>query len=147
MNSVLAAIIGSSLVLTPPHFGPKPDATVLEVASVRKVYDGDTFTVDLANCDHPILCQNIGVRVLGIDAPELHSRCQKEHLQALEAKAALSQIIQAGGHMRLRNVKRDKYFRIDATVEIDGHDVAKAMKATGLVRDYTGDTRKPWCGL
>lgn len=48
------------------------------VSKLISVYDGDTIRVDIANCDQPILCQNISIRIFGIDTPEIRGKCQNE---------------------------------------------------------------------
>jgi len=47
----------------------------------------------------------------------------------------------------LKNVERGKYFRIVATVEADGQDVADLLIQEGLAVVYDGGTKvKDWCG-
>jgi micrococcal nuclease len=49
------------------------------VSRLINVYDGDTIRVDIANCDQPILCKNISIRIFGIDTPEIRGKCQNEN--------------------------------------------------------------------
>lgn len=117
----------------------------LSVQAVTKVYDGDTFTVDLANCNEPILCRDIPIRMAGIDAPEIHAKCTAEAAMADLARTYLKRRLNSSDPVELRNVVRDKYFRLRAEVWIDGHEVGKQMLQEGLVRDYYGGARMKWC--
>jgi len=55
-----------------------------DVEYVRN-YDGDTITVNI-NDVHPLLGDNINIRVRGIDTPEIRGKCQYEKDLAYEAK-------------------------------------------------------------
>lgn len=45
--------------------------------------------------------------------------------------------------MTLRNLRRDKYFRLLADVEADSGDIASALIERGLAKPYEGG-RKQW---
>jgi micrococcal nuclease len=132
----------SSLPVAPLQEMP----TTLEVQSVTRIHDGDTFTVDLADCSVSIVCRDIPIRVRGIDAPEIHGKCSSEKQQAQEARTQLKRLVNGARRVVLVNPRRDKYFRLDADIKVDGKDVGEAMTATGLVRAYHGEKRKGWCG-
>ena len=56
------------------------------------------------------------VRLRGIDAPELHARCDDERVKALAARDALTRIL-AQGAVGIARVGQDKYGgRVDADV-------------------------------
>ncbi|MBU6442411.1 MAG: thermonuclease family protein [Alphaproteobacteria bacterium] len=112
-------------------------------AEVLKVIDGDTFEATA----HIWLGEaiDVHVRIEGIDAPELHARCDDERTQAEAARDYLARRI-GGGEVELSNVRYDKYGgRVDATVEDARGDVGRAMIAAGHARPYHGERRQPWC--
>ncbi|HVP84451.1 MAG TPA: thermonuclease family protein [Rhizomicrobium sp.] len=83
-------------------------------AEVIHVVDGDTFEAKATIW----LGQSIDVRVriAGVDAPELHARCNAELTLALAARDWLVRRIE-GKNVRLSAVRYDKYGgRVDATV-------------------------------
>jgi micrococcal nuclease len=111
-----------------------------------KNYDGDTLTVKIPSV-HPLLGENISVRILGIDAPELRSDSPCERQMAQKAKEELKEILAEGGRIDLESIGRDKYFRVLAKVTVDGRDVADMMLRRGLAVPYDGGTRPEtnWC--
>ncbi len=113
-------------------------------AKVINVYDGDTIEV-LAKVwpGHQI---NVRVRIRGIDAPEMLSKCSSERFAALDARDRLRKYI-AGQPVLLTNIKGGKYFgRVLANVKTHaGHNVKSVLLASGLVRPYRGKRRAGWC--
>jgi endonuclease YncB( thermonuclease family) len=88
----------------------------------------------------------ISVRVLGVDAPELHGKCKAEKDKALQAKAFLKTLIGDSKIITVTNFSWDKYGgRIDADVSVNGKDVATEMLKSGLVVAYKGGARRNWC--
>lgn len=118
----------------------------LTPSAITSIYDGDTFTIDLAGCP-PVLCRRISVRINGIDAPEMRGKCGQEKEKARQAKQFLVQRLRGGKLIELRNVARDKYFRLRADVVIDGVDVGGEMIRNNLARRYDGGKRVGWCGV
>lgn len=117
--------------------GPLPGEVV-------SVYDGDTFDVRVRVWVDQIV--ETHVRVNGIDAPEIHGKCEKEKKMAQEAKQELAQLVQ-NGKVRLYNVRFEKYAgRVLADVETaDGKSIGQHMIDQGLVRAYHGKKRQSWC--
>jgi len=112
-------------------------------AEVTRVVDGDTFEANAAIWLGQSI--EIRVRIAGVDAPELHARCDAERDMALAAKDWLSRRIE-GGDVRLSAVRYDKYGgRVDATVHDGKGDVGEALIAAGLARPYHGGHRGGWC--
>ncbi|HEY4249820.1 MAG TPA: thermonuclease family protein [Roseomonas sp.] len=99
------------------------------------VVDGDT-----------IRCAGQRVRVIGLDAPEVHGRCLREIRMARAATDRMRRLI-AGG-VRLEAHGRDRYRRRLAVVrDRQGRDLAQLMIRAGLARPYDGHTRRlSWCG-
>lgn len=117
---------------------------ILKPDSVVRVHDGDTFSVNIGGCPD-VLCQHLSVRINGIDAPEMRGKCSQEKAMAVIARNYLSSRILNAGDVELRNVSRDKYFRINADVFADGVNVGADMISNGLARSYGGGKRGGWC--
>lgn len=95
---------------------PYPDVTV---SRLFRVIDGDTFACDID--EHSAIAgKNISIRIRGIDTPELRSRDPEERKSAMFEKQRLSGLLHSARVIELRNIDRDKYFRIDADVYLDG---------------------------
>lgn len=131
------AALAPSLGAEPPLAGPIPAALV-------RVVDGDTLDVRARIW----LRQEVEtkVRLLGVDAPELHGHCASERKRALDAKQFVETAL-ASGRLVLRDVRLDKYGgRVVARVETpDGRDLGRALIQAGLGRAYDGHKRQPWC--
>lgn len=116
-------------------------------ATVLKVIDGDTLLVRAT--PWPQQSVDVYVRLRGIDAPELRSRCESERFAARAARRALDGLLPAGSGVRLSRISGDKYFgRVLADVESgDRADPAHALLREGHVRPYQGGRRqRPDCG-
>jgi endonuclease YncB( thermonuclease family) len=112
---------------------------------VVNVYDGDTFRVNL-QCDYDVLCNNLPVRVSGIDTPEIKTKDGCEKRAAKKAKA-FTQTFLKGKNIELKNCKRDKYFRLLCDVFADGKNLAEEILNAGLAVPYDGGTKQKtdWC--
>jgi endonuclease YncB( thermonuclease family) len=123
------------------------DTYVVNPAYVRDIYDGDTFYITVPECAELLasLCQRLGVRVNGIDTPEMHGKCQWERDHALAAKAVTVNMIAAAKTIVLTHVQREKFGRLLATVEIDGVDLGATLIKGGYARPYHGEARSGWC--
>ena len=112
-------------------------------ADVVRVIDGDTFEASAQIWLGEAV--DIHVRIEGIDAPELHSRCDAEYARAEAAKSYLESRI-GGGEVELSGVQYDKYGgRVRAVVKDGSGDVGQAMIAKGYARAYHGGHRGSWC--
>jgi endonuclease YncB( thermonuclease family) len=113
-------------------------------AHVVRVVDGDTFEASALIWLGQAI--DVRVRILGIDAPEMHGRCAEERERAEAARAFLARRIE-GGDVRLSAVRYDKYGgRVDADVADGSGDIARAMLKAHLARPYEGGRRALWCG-
>jgi micrococcal nuclease len=112
-----------------------------------KNYDADTITVDIPGV-HPIIGDNISVRVSGIDAPEIrgHGPCEKE--ASRNAKRLVENLLKKAKRIDLLNVDKDKYFRLLADVKVDGVDLKSLLLKNNLAYQYAGGTKEKrnWCG-
>lgn len=114
-------------------------------AELIRVIDGDTLLVSAAPWpEHRI---ETYVRLRGIDAPELHAKCEAVRLAAQEARAVLSALVSA--KLSLLAISGDKYYgRVLADIRLqDGRSVADVLLASGLVEAYDGGHKHfPRCG-
>ena len=99
------------------HSKGKSYGDILDVEYVR-TYDGDTIFFNLPGF-HPLVSKNIGVRVRGIDTPEIRGKCVREKRLAQEAKLLVQSTLESARTIHLLNISRGKYFRIvvDALME------------------------------
>jgi micrococcal nuclease len=137
---MLAGVI--SVWATPKIYGDFHEAELVDC------YDGDTCKFNLPNV-HPLLGANINVRLLGIDAPEIKTKCQEERHFGLSARDALRQLLHNASKISLKNTQRDKYFRILADIYADNLNVQRALLDRQLVVPYDGKKKAPqgkyWC--
>jgi micrococcal nuclease len=115
--------------------------------NVLRVYDGDTFYVTVPGWP-AIAGQDIAVRIYGIDTPEIRGSSPAEKVKAAAAKLRLHNILFGTSgravEVQLIDLRRDKYFRLLASVRANGRDVAKVLLKEGHAKPYFGDTKEPW---
>ena len=117
----------------------------ISVSKVISVYDGDTFRADLTGYPD-IIGKSIPIRLNGIDTPEVRGQCPKEKELALEAREALTRLLFRANDIKLKNVRRGKYFRIVADVYIKGVNASHYMVQHGYATRYSGNAKKDsWC--
>lgn len=98
---------------------------------------------------HSFFGGKIPVRVLGIDAPEKRARDKCERELAEKAREFVHKALSNALQIELRNLQRDKYFRILADVFVDGSHLGSELIRKRLAVAYDGDT-KPiinWCNF
>lgn len=109
-----------------------------------KCYDGDTCTFIIPE-QHDVF-QKMEVRFRGIDAPEMHGKCEKEKAMAFAAKALVVSYLKQARFIELKKVNRDKYFRLNAHVVADGINLSDELKRLGYAVEYWGNGQKhDWC--
>ena len=108
-------------------------------ARLIRVIDGDTVVAEIS----PWFGQRIevSVRLEGINAPELNSRCAQERERAELAREFLQSHL--SGHFMMYNVRKGKYFgRVIARLQTDDNqDIAKMLIAAGMAEHYLGGIR------
>ncbi|MEJ1729666.1 thermonuclease family protein [Escherichia coli] len=107
------------------------------------VTDGDSFVAELPDWPE-YLGETIGIRIAGIDTPELRTRSIRERTSAIAARIYLRNTLRDARTITLHHITRDKYFRLLASVDVDGHDLADLMIRSGHARRYVGGKRQPW---
>lgn len=108
-----------------------------------KNYDGDTITVNIPDV-HPIIGKEITIRVNGIDTPEMKGLCQNEKDKAVQAKLFVEKFCKSG-KIVLKNINRDKYFRILADVYVNDMKLSNELIKQGLAVPYDGGIKSGWC--
>ena len=111
-------------------------------AEIIRVIDGDTLLVEAVPWPQQRI--EVYVRIRGIDAPEMKSKCPAIRQAAEQARSVLDEMAASSPHIRLTNISGDKYFgRIVADVAMqDGRNPAQEMLSAGLAAGSDGG-RKP----
>lgn len=126
---------------------PERDPKCIWHTTVRKIdriYDGDTFFAYVKG-HNPIDRKPTGIRMRGIDTPELKDSRPAVKKKAEKAKAFVESKIQNAKKIHLYNVSTaDKYGRILATVFCDRRDLAKMLLEEKLAKPYDGGTKSKW---
>ena len=132
---------------------PAAEATAREeisgpvAAEILRVIDGDTILVEAR--PWPQQRVEVYVRIRGIDAPELKSKCNSVRQAGGDARQALEALTAASATIQLVNITGDKYFgRIVADVVLpDGRSAGSDLLLAGLVQPYDGGRKMvPVCG-
>ena len=114
------------------------------VEKIISVYDGDTFRADIKGLPD-IIGKNIAIRILGIDTPEIKGKCEEEKIVAIKARDFARKALFNANKITLKNLKRDKYFRLLADVYFDDTDLANALLENNLAVKYSGKKKSSWC--
>ena len=115
----------------------------LIVDEVIDVFDGDSFRCNIFSLP-AIIGDNIPIRVLGVDCPEIRGKNEYEKKLAREARDFTEMLLENASEITLMSIQRDKYFRLLATVLMDGCNLADALIIRGFGREYDGGRRMPW---
>ena len=88
----------------------------------------------------------IGIRVVGVDTPEMRGKCKQEKVLARQAKQVTVEALRSPKVIELRNTKRGKYFRIVADVYVDNKNLTDILISSGFGVAYDGGTKdSDWC--
>ena len=140
---VLTIVILSFLSL-PSHVLAKSFGDYKGAVYLRN-YDGDTITFNLPGL-HPIIGEEISIRVNGIDTPEIKGKCEKEKYNAQQAQQMVADFLKDAEQIVLKSMERGKYFRIAADVIIDGENLADVLVEAGMAVRYDGGKKThKWC--
>ena len=151
---ILAAILLSvwpaldPALIEPPRF-LQADAETVDETFTRCgpgrghacVIDGDTFKLGQRK-----------IRIIGIDAPEVHGQCAEEVRLAEEATAKLQELLNQGAFAMVGRIgdMHDRYGRDLRLVQRERPDgtvqsIAEDMRESGLARRYAGGFKAGWC--
>ena len=114
------------------------------IEKIISVYDGDTFRANIKGLPD-IIGKNIAIRILGIDTPEIKGKCEEEKVVAIKARDFSRKALFNAKTITLKNLKRDKYFRLLADVYFDDTDLANALLVNNLAVKYSGKKKSSWC--
>lgn len=145
MQKYLSIILLLTFIWTPYSYGKEANSygNVL-VDEVTSIYDGDTFRANI-NSWPPIVGERIPVRLLGIDTPELKGNCKLEKEKARAAKQFTVSSLRQAERIELKDIQREKYFRLLADVFIDGKSLSRLLIKNGLAVEYDGGAKIDWC--
>jgi micrococcal nuclease len=132
-----SAVTGAEAESRSPVAGPVE-------ASVVQVMDGDTFLADARVWPgHTI---RVSVRIRGIDAPEIRTRCEAEKLAGEAARERLVSLV-GEGPVLVSNIGGGKYYgRVLADVfTLDGLEIGAALLDEGHAVAYDGGRRTRMC--
>lgn len=114
------------------------------VTRLDRVYDGDTFFAQVRGHE-PIDQKPVGIRVRGIDTPEIKSDKPSVKKRARKARDFVEAELKKARRIHLYNVNLDdKYGRMLATVFCDRTDLAKLLVKNRLAKRYAGGRKKTW---
>lgn len=117
------------------------DARVVEYGHAC---DGDTFTCRIDQ--HPaVFPRYIRVRIRGIDTHELVGFPGGGPNLGRLARAQLDGLLRGATDIWLRDIVADKYFRLLATVWVDGRNVGDEMIRIGAAVEYA-QRKRTWRG-
>jgi len=113
------------------------------VSELVSVYDGDTFKINIKG--YPaVFGKNILVRISRIDTPEMKDPRPEIKALARRARELAEKKLREAKVILLRKMRRDKYFRINAEVYVDGQNLGQIMLDAGLARPYDGESKVEW---
>lgn len=120
--------------------------TAFHCVKVVEVYDGDSIFIDLPD-QHPLFGKRMGVRILGIDTPEMKTKDSCEKKKAIAAKSVLEKLVMKAKRVDIVSVQKDKYFRILGNVIADGKSVSDELISQNLAFAYYGEKKpnRDWC--
>lgn len=142
LASGTVAIAGGGVLATWDPRAPLPGPIP---AAVLRVVDGDTLTVRARIWINQDL--ETSVRILGIDAPELHGACEAERSRAKAAREFLERRTE-NRIVVLHEITNDKYGgRVVARVITEsGEDLGALLLDQGLAHVYDGrGAKEKWC--
>lgn len=109
-------------------------------------YDADTLMVNIPGVPN-VLGYHMSVRLSHIDSPEITSSSECDRTVAKLGKTLVYNALTSAKQINLVKVRRDKYFRLLAEVEVDGNLLHQKILDQDLAVPYE-DGPKPkvdWC--
>ncbi len=109
-------------------------------AFVRKVYDGDTITVDIdLGFNHWIHGERI--RLFGIDTPESRTSDKLEKRYGLLAKEFVQSFFEENKAFTLQTKKKDKYGRYLGVIKSEEISINAEIVSANMAVPYTGQNK------
>ncbi len=135
---MLAVLAGPVFGLSPKTYGDIYNAEYVDNP------DGQTIVFDIAGV-HPLIGDKIKVRLRGVDLPEIAGRCLKERELARQARDIVRWLLHDAKSIVLKDVGRDRLFRLTAIVLADGQDIRQVLINKGLAVPSNGSQKTNWC--
>ncbi|MDP3846298.1 MAG: thermonuclease family protein [Pseudomonas sp.] len=132
-------------LLCAPTFAaaPRPDYGSVRVDEVTSIYDGDTLRVTIRAWP-AVAGERVPVRLYGIDTPEMRDKRPRVYDLAKRAKQFSVARLRGAKRVELRQIRRDKYFRLLAEVWVDGLNLSDLLLKAGLAKPYYGGKKVSW---
>ena len=148
-NRILPLAVGILLLTGCSHMNTIQEPATADdfnQVTLKSVYDGDTFYVDISSCNMAVFCQHIPIRVRGVDCPEMKGGTAETKARAKQAKGYSERFLKSG-KILLYNCGRDKYFRLLCDVNVNKRDLARELIKNGYGIPYDGGTKtlRPTC--
>lgn len=112
-----------------------------------RVKDGDTVACDLP-CYLSWRCNDVAIRIRGIDTPETghRAKCETENVNGIKAKMWLYSLVLMSESTHITNIKPVGAFgRVEADFLVNGKSVAPVLINNGLAVVSKGKRTKDWC--
>lgn len=140
---LIGAMLSVALIMGTFH-NPfaKSNTDILPNFVIDKVYDGDTIYITFKDIPD-ILGKKLGLRLSRIDAPEINDKDTCIRGMAEISQKELTSFIAKGRKFEIVHVKRDKYFRLDADLLVDGKSASQHMLEVKRAQFYDGKGAKP----
>lgn len=122
---------------------PRSDYGSVRIDEVSSIYDGDTIRVTIRAWP-AVAGERILVRLYGIDTPEISDKRPRVYRLARSAKQFSVTQLRGAKRIELRQIRRDKYFRLLAEVWVDGRNLSELLLKAGLAKPYFGGKKVSW---
>ncbi|MBX9915438.1 MAG: thermonuclease family protein [Pseudomonadaceae bacterium] len=140
----LSALLLLNLLAAPMlAAAPRSDYGNVRVDEVSSIYDGDTIRVTIRAWP-AVAGERIPVRLYGIDTPEMNDKRPRVYKLARSAKQFSVTQLRGAKRIELRQIRRDKYFRLLAEVWVDGRNLSELLLKAGLAKAYFGGKKISW---
>jgi len=125
---------------------------LLHPSNVVSVYDGDTIYVNIPGLP-PVFGEDLGIRLRGVDTPELRSRCnsaderERERTLGYLIRDLVNNRVMSGEEILITDISRGSFFRVVATVIVDGVSINQWLLDNGYAYEVIDEKMRPgyWC--
>lgn len=134
------------IIHNPANASCRHSSDELSCVEYIKNYDGDTLTFNIKQV-HPLLGDQISVRVFGIDTAEMSSKDSCETQMAHAAQQEVERLMKRAQRIDLVHAQRGKFFRVVADIIFDGKSLQEHMLKKKLAVPYLGGHKEyvDWC--
>jgi endonuclease YncB( thermonuclease family) len=109
-------------------------------------YDGDTVRLKF-HCNTPYFCDNVSVRIYGIDTPEIRTKDFCEKKKGYEAKDFVRNKLISAKKIIANDCQNGKYHREICEIIYDGNNLSDDLLDNNLATPYYGGKKQKfnWC--